>query len=89
MSEFRDRRAVAERCNNNPKEFVALLESVLTNEQVSGIESALFPAPTEAVRKGALEKARLALIRAGLPTADTAVTALDAEIDAIPVEVAS
>lgn len=86
MTEFRDKQAVAERCNNNPKEFVTLLESALTNEQVSVIEIALFPEPTEATRKKALEEAHLTLVRAGFPADDPAVTALNAEIGAIQVE---
>ncbi len=80
MSAFRDRKTVAERLHNNPAQAAALLEGVLTDEQVATLEATLFPNPTSEERKAALERARQVLLRAGVASDDAAVTALDDEI---------
>lgn len=80
MAAFRDTRAVAERLNNNPGQIVSLMEGILTPDQVASFEDALFPAADEATRRRALEEARTILVRAGVPSEDSAVAALDLEL---------
>lgn len=85
MSLFGNREEVVERFHNNPDRIVALVEGVLSDEQVASIEEALFPQPSEEERKEALEAARRILVRVGIQSDDPALLTLESEIAAIEV----
>lgn len=74
-----DSQAVRERFDNNPRQFIASLEALMTAEQLTALESTLFPEPDDPRRKRALEAARLVLLRAGVSADNSAVLSLDAE----------
>lgn len=60
-----------------------LLPSICTQEQIDQIESALFPEPSDAEKKAAIERARNELMRSGMTEMDSVCTTLKAESDKI------
>lgn len=81
MSEFTDPEAVAERMHNNPAVTVSVLESILTEQQVTAVELQLMPEPSTDERKQVLREAVRLLKRAGLPEDDAIVAAIRRETE--------
>lgn len=78
---FSDPARVAQYMDNQPRTVVALLEGVLTQEQIDALEASMFPEATYAEELAALEKAKLDLQRVGVTDEDDpVVVALNAAI---------
>ena len=82
-AQFSQRERVKLAMDNSPELVVAAIESVLTQAQIAGIESALFPEPTEAEQRTTLESVKVKLLQAGFAADDPLVKAVDARAGAI------
>lgn len=81
MPAFSDPETVAERIHNNPAVAVSLLESILSEQQASAVESQLIPEPSSDDRDQVLREAIRLLKRAGLREDDTIVAAIRRETE--------
>ena len=80
---FADRERVAEFLDARPYEAVGLLEEMLSQEQVTALEGAMFPAPSDEETRVVYERVRTALIRLGLESGDELVRVVTTRLDAL------
>lgn len=74
---FKDGDRMAAEFDARPRDAIAAVEAVCSQEQLDAIEAALCPALTAEEKLGELEAARKALTRAGMKKDDAIVAALD------------
>ena len=83
---FADPERVEQCLDNNPRLVREVIEAVCTPKQIADIEAALFPMPTEAEKKVAYERARMALVRSGLDATSPVIVEIDKMLQALVVE---
>jgi len=84
---FSDPERVAAFLDARPRVAVSLLESMLSQEALTALETAMFPAPTNEERRKMYEAARTVLRRTGLGPEDPAVAELTRKLAALPTPV--
>ncbi len=77
---FTDPDRVAAAMDHRPREVIAHLEAILTQEQADALEAALFPEPSAAEKVERLEVVKLDLQRLGFAEDDALVQAVTARI---------
>lgn len=80
---FADRARVAEFLDARPYEAVGLLEEMLSQEQVTALEGAMFPAPGDEEKRLVYERVRTALSRLGLGSGDELIRVVTTRLDAL------
>jgi hypothetical protein len=83
---FAQRERVALAMDNAPERVIAALESILSQEQLTELESALLPAPSDSEKRAALDDVKQRLLRAGFANDDPIVTAIATRTDAIAID---
>ena len=69
--------------DNHPDAAVKLLESVLSQEQVTALEKAMFPEPSEDEKRSAYETVQATLKRIGLGADDALLQNVSARIESL------
>jgi hypothetical protein len=80
---FSDAERVAQYLDSNPGAAVALLETVLTQEQVDALERTMFPEPTDVAKKATYERINTDLKRLGLSADDVLIREIALRVDAL------
>ena len=81
---FADPERVAAFLDAQPRAAITLLEAMLSQEQLTALEHAMFPLPTDDEKRKVYEATLTWLRRTGLADDDVAVAELTRKLDALP-----